>query len=285
MMNDSRMNYENSINNVLNHIQENLSSRMDLNTLAQIGRFSPFHFHRLFKIYVGESIGSYIKRKKLEQAAHLLSYSNESVSDIGYQIGYETPSSLSTAFQKQFNCTPTYFRKHFKNFKKSPKMKENKVVDMDLSVRFENLDPMNVIFVRCKGYNPESIGKAWNTVIPFAQEHGVFNDESKRIGIAIDNPDVTSQENCEYNACLTVKEIIKTTGEVSSKELKGGKYAVFTHRGAYDNIDQVYSYIFKKWLMDSTYELRDGDIYDQYMNSIINTAPEDLITEIHIPIK
>lgn len=284
-MNESKMNYENSINEVLNYIQENLSSRMDLNTLAQIGCFSPFHFHRLFKVFVGEPIGSYIKRKKLEQAAHLLSYSNESVSEIGYQVGYETPSSLSTAFQKQFDCTPTYFRKHFKNFKKSPIMNNIKVEDMNLPVRFENIDPIKVIFVRCKGYNPESIGKAWNTVIPFAQQNGVFNDTSKRIGIAIDNPDITSQENCEYNACLSVDEIIKTSGEVSSKELKGGKYAVFTHKGPYDNVDKVYSYIFKKWLLEGENELREGDIYDLYLNSIMNTAPGDLLTEIHIPIQ
>lgn len=285
MTKESKTNYESSINKVLNYIQENLSTQMELNTLAQIGCFSPYHFHRLFKAFVGESIGAYIKRKKLEQAAHLLSYTKDSVSEIGYQIGYETPSSLSSAFQKKFGCTPSHFRLHFQQFKQSNQMKNTSIPDMNIPVEIKDIEGFNVAFVRCKGYNPDTIGKAWKTIIPFAQQNGFFKPEAKLIGIAVDNPDVTQEDLCEYNACISTSTPIEPSGEVSAKFLKGGKYAVFTHKGPYDHVDQVYSYIFKKWLTESEYTLRDGEVYDNYLNSITNTAPEDLLTEIHIPIQ
>lgn len=285
MTKELKTNYESSINKVLNYIHENLSTPMELNHLAQIGCCSPFHFHRLFKAYTGESIGSYIKRKRLEQAAHLLSYSGDSISDIGYHVGYETPSSLSAAFQKHFGCSPSHFRKNVEQFNQSIQMKNNSIPDINLPFEIKQIDTINVAFVRCKGYNPDTIGKAWKTIIPFAKENGFLNQNSKFIGISVDNPDVTQEENCEYNACINLPNPIQAKGEISTKTLKGGKYAVFLHKGPYDHVDQVYAYIFKKWLVESEYNLRDGDVYDNYLNSITNTAPEDLLTEIHIPIQ
>ena len=168
---------------------------------------------------------------------------------------------------------------------KKVKMTSQQELSFDLEIRIKNVPPLNVAFVRTNGYNPESIGKAWNTIIPIGLEKGFFQPgKSFCIGHSLDTPDITAEDECEYNACITLSEPIKPEGPISIKTLKGGKYAVFTYRGTYDVMDQVYAYIMKNWLINSDYELRDGEIYDKYLNSMKNTAPQDLLTEIHIPI-
>lgn len=64
---------------VLNHIQGNLDKKPNLNELARIAYFSPFHFHRIFKAFTGENVVKYIRRLKLERAASDLKYSNKLV--------------------------------------------------------------------------------------------------------------------------------------------------------------------------------------------------------------
>ncbi|MCD8184981.1 MAG: hypothetical protein LUD68_00530 [Rikenellaceae bacterium] len=61
--------YYHSINRVLEHIRENLHERIDLQTLSGIARISPYHFHRIFKATIGESLAGYVQRLRLEYVA------------------------------------------------------------------------------------------------------------------------------------------------------------------------------------------------------------------------
>ena len=68
-------NYQQRINLVLRHIEQNLDTRPDLDELARIACFSPYHFHRIFSAMVGESVAAYVRRLLLERAAMQLGYS------------------------------------------------------------------------------------------------------------------------------------------------------------------------------------------------------------------
>ena len=54
---------------MLIHIQENIDKPLSLEALADVACFSPFHFHRIFAAYVGETLNDYIRRTRLEWAA------------------------------------------------------------------------------------------------------------------------------------------------------------------------------------------------------------------------
>ena len=54
---------------VLRHIDQHLDQPLDLTTLAQVAHFSPFHFHRLFAAWMGETLGDYLRRRRVEMAA------------------------------------------------------------------------------------------------------------------------------------------------------------------------------------------------------------------------
>ena len=68
--------------------------------------------------------------------------------------------------------------------------------------------------------------------------------------------------------------------------ISGGKYAVFSHKGPYTNLSDTYNAIFMEWLPDSGNELRNLPSFEIYLNrDPRRTKPENLKTEIYIPIK
>ena len=53
---------------VLVHIQQNLDAPLPLEELASIALFSPFHFHRIFRGLIGESVKEHVRRLRLERS-------------------------------------------------------------------------------------------------------------------------------------------------------------------------------------------------------------------------
>ena len=68
-------------------------------------------------------------------------------------------------------------------------------------------------------------------------------------------------------------------------ELPGGKAAVFTHKGPYETLWQTWNKVYRDWLPASGEKLRDAYPYEVYLNEKGKVAPEDLLTEIYIPIQ
>jgi AraC family transcriptional regulator len=62
------------INKVLEYIDEHLSEALPLEKLAKVSTYSAYHFQRTFKAITGETPAGYIKRLRLENAAHFLIY-------------------------------------------------------------------------------------------------------------------------------------------------------------------------------------------------------------------
>jgi len=75
---------------VLVHIQQHLDETIELDELAHIAHFSPYHFHRIFRGMVGESLMEHVRRLRLERAAHRLKFTDTSVTNIAFDAGYET---------------------------------------------------------------------------------------------------------------------------------------------------------------------------------------------------
>jgi AraC family transcriptional regulator len=67
-MSDSRVGYEILINEVINFVEAHFSEPLPLERMADVTRFSPFHFHRIFRAAVGESPHAYLTRIQLEKA-------------------------------------------------------------------------------------------------------------------------------------------------------------------------------------------------------------------------
>lgn len=105
------LNYRYRINLVIRYIQEHLEESLELESLASVAGFSPYHMHRLFAAFVGETMGEYIRRMRLGRAVQQLLTTNTSVTQIALSSGYQTPAAFTKAFRQVFHLTPTQVRK------------------------------------------------------------------------------------------------------------------------------------------------------------------------------
>lgn len=89
--------YQERLNIVLTYIENHLDENISLKKLAKIAYFSPYHFHRIFFGMMKETLMSYVKRLKLQKAAKMLINTNMSVTDIAFDLGYESLEVLRKA--------------------------------------------------------------------------------------------------------------------------------------------------------------------------------------------
>ncbi|MDR2679458.1 MAG: AraC family transcriptional regulator [Tannerella sp.] len=103
--------YFKAINIAVNFINEHLHEKISLRDLGEVVHISGFHFHRIFKAILGECPGRYIQRLRLEKAASKLTTTNQTLTEIAEQTGYQSPQALSKAFRKYYGIAPSEFRK------------------------------------------------------------------------------------------------------------------------------------------------------------------------------
>ncbi|WP_455203200.1 helix-turn-helix domain-containing protein [Kaarinaea lacus] len=95
---------------VVAHIEKHLNQSLTLEQLSEIACLSPYHFHRVFRAEMGESLYDHIKRLRLEDAACKLKYSENSIDQISFEAGYERNTSFTRAFKQHFGQTPRDYR-------------------------------------------------------------------------------------------------------------------------------------------------------------------------------
>lgn len=99
------------MNAVLDHIDRHLDTPLDLAQLADVAHFSRFHFHRVFAAWMGETLGDYARRRRLETAAlRLACRPDETILDIALATGFGSGEAFARAFKIKFGCTPTAWR-------------------------------------------------------------------------------------------------------------------------------------------------------------------------------
>ncbi|WP_343583991.1 AraC family transcriptional regulator, partial [Herbaspirillum sp.] len=92
----SRAEYTRRMNRVLNYIDAHLDQPLDGAELADVANFSRFHFHRIFAAIMGETLGSYARRRRLEKAAFRLSCGNdETVLETALATGFGSAEAFA----------------------------------------------------------------------------------------------------------------------------------------------------------------------------------------------
>ncbi|AXT19862.1 helix-turn-helix domain-containing protein [Flavobacteriaceae bacterium AU392] len=275
--------YKQKLNRITEYIHNNLDKKISISTLAEISHFSPYHFHRISRALLGEPIGVYISRIRIETAAKMIRYSKLPIEDIAYSVGYDAPSSLSKAFKNHFNIPPIYYRKH-----RHHTIKTTNIMEVSLNIKkpkILTIDNKYCLFYSMQGaYQTLDYANAWAKLWNEVKTQKLFTAGIEHIGLPFDDPNVTDDEKIRYEACLIIHKTAKPSGETGVKTLTGGAFAVFHYQGSYANFPQVYNFIFNTWLMENNYQLRDEPVREKYLNNPNKTEESKLKTEIYIPI-
>lgn len=281
------------INKVSLYIQVHIDEPLQLKALARIAGFSPYHFHRIFAAHTGETVAEHVRRIRLERAARQLRDSAESVTEVALAAGYETPAAFGRAFKQRFGVSPSGFRGAAGH--SGTAMSSFAAVTRSRRINVEpgiqSLPEQKVLYVRRSGLIDGNFNKAakegFAVLHQFLDDHSLGEHMVQCLGITPDDPALTSPEQSRYDAGVILRGgvSVEPEGEVRLQVLQAGKWAVFLHEGPYETLWQTWNSIYRDWLPSSGRELRDVPPYEVYLNDPKRTEPEDLRTEIYIPVR
>ena len=163
-------------------------------------------------------------------------------------------------------------------------MSDLKINKMKLKPKIKEINHKKVVYIRAIGaYN--DVGPVWERLTGFMKKNRLFGFGTQCLGISYDDPDITDTEKLRYDACFTVSKEVKPEGEVGFMDVEGGLFAIFRHKGAYATLNETYNQIYKNWLPESGYELRDVAAMEVYLNHPGKTKSDNLKTDIYLGVK
>ena len=107
---NTKHSYRQRLERVINHISDNLSEDLDVNQLAEIANFSPYHFHRIYREIISEPVNVTVRRLRLHHAARELISTELPVLTIAKNVDYGSVEAFSRAFSKAYGFTPMKYR-------------------------------------------------------------------------------------------------------------------------------------------------------------------------------
>ncbi len=274
--------YLENINNVLSYIDAHLDEEHSLDKLSQKAHLSKFHFHRIMKAHLNESLASYINRIRMETAIKLIRYSDQPIKEIAYNVGYQTAAAFNKSFKKLYNTTPMDLRKN--KFINSVDGHKKEVRRFEFIVTEKTFPSTQVIYQQSKGtVGGKETAESWDSFFHKAEKNGLINFDTKFYGINWDDPEITETSKIRYDACISVNT--STVESFSVRTIRKGKHLCFLYKGDYQNLSDVYDCIFREWIITKEIELREVPVFEHYINNKKFTNKDELLTEIYIPIK
>lgn len=290
--------YKRRMLKVLVHIQERLDEELSLKELANVACFSAFHFHHIFSGMMGESLKEHVRRLRLERAVMQLKLSRRSVTDIALDAGYEAHEAFTRAFKAAYGLPPLQFRAqkspmavlaapsgvHYCGGPALRDFKTSRSGFQNMKVQIKKLAAKRVAFLRHVGpYH--LVGATWGKLLMLLGKDGWLGGDAEFIGICHDDPEVTPAAKIRYDATVTVGAAFVPGPEVGVQTIPGGPCAVTTHFGPYHTMGETYAKLLGQWLPRSGHELRSAPCIEIYLNDPGSTEPEDLLTDICVPLQ
>jgi len=237
------------IQQALQYIETNLNTNLYLSDVAKASHFSEFHFHRIFKGVMDETLNDYIGRRRMEKAANkLVCHQDLSITQIAHESGFSSSANFAKAVKLYFGFSPSQLRNPTKIHAKESKIgkiqsKYGKVFSpSDLYPTHITISDMtsapngaelgknqlkmgNKMDVKVKklseqkvwklssvgGYEESAIYQTWGQLIDFVQTRGVDEKSQQRFAFCYDNPVLTPLNKCRYEAAIIMPEAAQNT--------------------------------------------------------------------------
>ena len=91
-------------------IEQKCCEEIDIRSIAHEACVSDYHFIRTFKKIYKKTPHKYLTEKRLEKARELLGVTDQTVTDICFEVGFSSPGSFSSLFTRYVGYPPAVYR-------------------------------------------------------------------------------------------------------------------------------------------------------------------------------
>lgn len=265
------------------HVFNELTS---LNSLTRVAGMSERSLRDWFKILTGESVSKYASRRRTEYAARIFRlFPNASNSEVSRIIGLSNTPALYPFMKKQGIDKIDMLKSSFNTS------------EFNIMVyRFERL-PECILFYTLEDVSYGECSSAefeienWDRIEKYIKERFSTVTKIGDVGFAIDKYMENKLEEGLFISGVIYKNIPTVClpkdliGDIGWRGLPSRKYAVFTHKGDYKYLSEVYySALYTLHQKQNIQIEKSLLIMEKYLNSPLDTPTEELMTEIWVPI-
>lgn len=281
--------YRNRINKVIKAIIRDPDGEWTTQSLAGLAGISAFHFHRIFRALTGETMFAFLQRRRLLRAIELINEDNFTLTEIALECGFDSSSSLSRAFRRHLGCSPSEYRKqHSSPLLPPPHPRLTGMGKTQIEIR--ETGERAALIVERKGMIDQNFNQAaveaFGALVSEIKRADAWNSIRERIGMCPDEASMVPDAEARYQAGFFYEgELPAMNSEVQRVTVPAGRWAVSIHQDSYETLWQSWNRLYRDWLPASGYVLRDTSPFEIYLNDKKKVPPEELRTEIWVPIQ
>ena len=292
--------YVERVNRAIDFVIRNLDQPLQLDSVADEAGFSPFHFHRVFRSLVGETLNEFIKRLRLERALGMMSHAGKrSLTDIAFACGFGSSSDFSRAFKKRYGVPPSAFDVNV--FRASRREEWQAVVAgadrrhlLDglpagenpdaFEARIRDLPARTVAYIRVPdSYSSlDAVISANDRLLEWAEARGLA--DGQWLGYMWDDPEIVDPKLCRYDVAVEVPQF-EPEGEIGRYDFPPMRVAEVEIRGGIDLEMRALDWIFKTWLPASEHVPAAHPCFEAWIGRPFAHGFEHFELHAHIPIE
>jgi AraC family transcriptional regulator len=260
------MAYAERVNLAIDHVMAHLGEPMRLADVARAARLSPFHFHRVFQVLVGETLAEFVKRLRLERALVMMAHApRSSLTTIALKSGFSSSSDFSRCFKQRYGAAPSAF--DIKGWREAHGAElQSKIPDAGqfhiarlplirnpdgFRVKIRELPARTVAYIRVLDpYRGDAVVKAIQRLTRWAERNGLA--DGQWLGYQWDNPEITSLANCHYYVAVEAERFV-ARGEIGRFRFPAMTVAQIEIRGGIDLELRALQWVYGTWLPRSGY--------------------------------
>jgi AraC family transcriptional regulator len=235
--------YAERIRRVTDYLAGHLDDALDLEALARVACFSPYHFHRIYRGILGETVNETVRRLRLNRAAIDLLDRELSIEHAARRAGYGSQAAFTRAFRAEYGEPPARYRGIRREAESGA---EPPAYRVDLVDR----PRLRVATIENRG-DYRLANKSFERLIAIAATTGLLTPATRTIGIYRDDPESVPAEDLRSAACITVPDGWAPSAELKEARIEGGPYARIVHTGPYTELETAYDWLYRTWLPTS----------------------------------
>jgi AraC family transcriptional regulator len=293
------MDYVERVNRAIDHIVRNLAQPLRLEDVSGEAGFSPFHFHRVFKSLIGETLNQFVKRQRLERALYLMSHApRRSLTGVALDCGFASSSDFSRSFKQHYGSAPSAFdleqlrntrREYFDGVLSSqvgvPRFEALPAGENPdgFEVTLRDLPARTVAYIRVLDPYREGVAQAaCERLLAWATTRGLA--DSQWLGYMWDEPEIVALAKCRYDVALVVDNV-EPAGEIGRFEFPPMRVAEVRISGGLALETRAIDWLYKTWLPSSGYVPDDQPAFEAWIGRPFVHGNEHFEIACQLPVK
>ena len=312
--------YVERVNAAVDYIEQHLDEELSLEQVAAVAHFSPYHFHRIFGLLVGETLARFINRLRIERAASLLiQRPGLSITEVATSCGLHNPSSFSRSFRDHFGMSASAWRQGGHVAYETEEAAADLVAGLatpaggygilgtrpgtgghrlaweiaagplpSTTVEIIDVPDLEVAYVRHTGHyqgEAEVFADLFTRLMTWANANGYLHDDSWVLSVYHDNPDITDDDRLRVSACIDVPAHTTAGGGIGRMQLEGGPCAMARFELGDQDYSAAWYAVSCGWLPDSGYEPDDRLPFERYPVGAATDQAGTQAVDICIPVR